>query len=229
MNAMRSFGMSVLGLALVLAFAGGCASPGSAKEEHDRLYQQNVEAQATLDRTRAALEAAEADRDNLSSQVTQLQGELDAAHVPGETPVGVTKGKETNSGFENIEGVDVTRSAGKITIRVPGDVLFASGKINLKASATKTLDKIAAVIKREYSQKNIRVEGYTDVDPIKHSDWDDNLELSLERAAVVDRYLAKKGVKPVRMYAAGFGDHHPRSSKALSRRVEIVVLLRPEG
>lgn len=217
------------GLAMLL---GGCKSSGLL-EERDRLRAQNIEAQLTLDRTRAALEAAEADRANLSAEVTRLTGELEAAHVarpPAPVPVGPVaagpaKPAAPSNGFENIKDVETIQTAKTITLRIPGDVLFDSGKITLRSAALKSLDEIAAVIKKQYSTKTVRVEGYADVDPIKRSNWDDNLELSLQRSAAVFRHLQKVGVNPVRMYAAGFGDFHPRKTKALSRRVEIVVVL----
>lgn len=223
------FMVYVVVFAAVAGALAGCQS-NSPKEERDRLYAQNVEAQLTLDRTRAALEAAEADRANLSSEVTRLQGELDAAHIarPAAPAAGAgvaPKPATPPSGFANIPGVDTIQTAKSITIRIPGDVLFESGKISLRSGALKTLEQVAAVIKKDYATKTVRVEGHADVDPIKRSNWDDNLELSLQRSAAVFRYLQKQGVNPVRMYASGFGDFHPRKTKALSRRVEIVVIL----
>jgi chemotaxis protein MotB len=109
-------------------------------------------------------------------------------------------------------------------VRVPGDVLFSPGKIELKSTAKRTLDQIAQAIRGNHAGKMIRVEGYTDTDPIRKSPWTDNLELSLQRSAAVARYLQSKGVDGKRMYASGFGENKPRSSKANSRRVEIVVL-----
>ncbi|MCX5661353.1 MAG: OmpA family protein [Planctomycetota bacterium] len=219
------------GLALTLV---GCKGSG-LQEERDRLYTQNVEAQLTLDRTRAALEAAEADRANLSAEVTRLNGELDAAHVarpPAPVPVAAAgaggaapKPAGPANGFEGINGIETVQTAKTITLKIPGDVLFDSGKIALRPAALKTLDQIAGVIKKTYATKTVRVEGYADTTQIKRSSWDDNLELSLQRSAAVFRHLNKQGVNPVRMYAAGFGDWHPKKSLALSRRVEIVVVL----
>ena len=47
----------------------------------------------------------------------------------------------------------------------------------------KVVDKVAAALKRDYSGKQIRVEGHTDSDPIKLSKWANNQQLSLARAA----------------------------------------------
>ncbi|MCG8508124.1 MAG: OmpA family protein, partial [Rhodospirillales bacterium] len=141
------------------------------------------------------------------------------------TPEPETIVVEQPSGFDAIEGVETIRSAGAITVRVPGDVLFASGKVDLKSSARQTLSRIASVIQSEYPGNMVRVEGYTDTDPIRRSNWKDNLELSLQRAAAVHRYLQSQGISADRMYAAGYGETQPLGTKAQSRRVEVVVVL----
>ena len=229
MIATRAWRLPFLAAFVVLfsMLVGGCASANS-QEERDALGTQNKELQTNLNNTRAALEAAENDRNNLTNEVNRLTAELDAARKAGANIPARTAGPAplpARTGFNAIEGVETIQGVGKITIRVPGDVLFPSGKTELKITAQKTLDQIAAVIKKDYASKTIRVEGYTDADPIKKSKWDDNLELSLQRAAEVVRYIQKKGVDGKKLYAAGFGEHRPRDSKEKSRRVEIVVVL----
>lgn len=229
MIALRAWRLQVVAiLAFLLTLSlGGCES-ARLQEERDALTTQNKELQSNLNSTRAALEAAENDRANLTSEVNRLNSELDAARKAGANiPVRTASSTPVpaKSGFNAIEGVETIQGVGKITVRVPGDVLFPSGKTELKPTAQKTLDQIAAVIKKDYASKTIRVEGYTDTDPIKKSKWDDNLELSLQRAAEVVRYISKKGVDAKKLYAAGFGEHRPRESKEKSRRVEIVVVL----
>lgn len=183
--------------------------------ERDSLWSQNQELQNELSQTRLALEAAQSDRDRLLAQRDELRNKVNV----------IATGAAANTGFNQIPGVEAVRSADRITVRVPGDVLFSPGKTTLRKSARKTLDDIAQVIERDYPHNTIQIKGYTDTDPIKKSKWADNLELSLQRAAAVHRYLQKKGVDPQRMEAVGLGPWHPRASKAKSRRVEIVVIL----
>jgi len=110
-------------------------------------------------------------------------------------------------------------------VRVPGDVLFEPGKVDLRNTSLKTLDQVMSVLRKQYPSNMFRIDGYTDTDPIKKSQWKDNLELSQARAASVLRYLQTKGMNPKQMYTAGFGAANPRATKAQSRRVEIVVIL----
>ena len=208
-------------MAATLALLVGCAG-GRTAQERDALYVQNQELQEELSRSRAALDATEGDRGALLSEMDRLQQELAAARTapPPESVAPIA----ANTGFEGIAGVDIEETSSAVTVRVPGDVLFASGKAELKSSARSTLSQIAEVVQREYPTQTIRVEGYTDSDPIQKSEWTDNLELSLARAAAVERYLQEQGVEEDRMYAAGFGAANPRPTKAQSRRVEIVVV-----
>ena len=200
------------GLALLLLAVAGC-NRGQLTQERNALFAQNQKLQQMLTKSYAANDALAAERDDLAARLQ------DAANAPAPQPV------RQETGFGGIEGVDTVRGNGIITVRVPGDVLFSSGKIELKSSARKTLGQIADVIKSKYPAKTIRVVGHTDTDPIKKSKWVDNLQLSQERAASVHRYLATQGLAPEAMEAVGKGPWHPRGTKALSRRVEIVVVL----
>ncbi|MFW6335805.1 MAG: OmpA/MotB family protein [Phycisphaeraceae bacterium] len=209
-------------LTAVLALVAVAALPGCNKQlqrERNALYMQNQELQEELDRARAALDASQGRNAELAQRVADLEAQLAQRPEPEPAPAAA------NTGFTGIEGVETFSSGGNVTVRVPGDVLFASGKTELRSSAKATLTEIADVIESEYAGETIRVEGYTDTDPIRKSKWTDNLELSLHRAAAVERYLTERGVSADRIYSAGFGESQPRSTKEQSRRVEIVVVL----
>jgi chemotaxis protein MotB len=98
--------------------------------------------------------------------------------------------------------------------------------VTLKATAKKTLDQVGRRINSDYAGHMIRVEGYTDSDPIKKQKdkYKDNEELSAQRALAVERYLVGRGVASSQIYAAAFGPANPKGSKKASRRVEIVIL-----
>src|SRR5690606_7017515 len=112
----------------------------------------------------------------------------------------------------------------EVVVSVAGDVLFDSGKATLKPAAKQKLDQVARIIRTQYPGQIIRVEGYTDSDPIRKSGWKTNERLSGERAMAVEEYLVSKGLSRDQIYYAGFGSSKPRASKKDSRRVEIVIL-----
>jgi flagellar motor protein MotB len=134
----------------------------------------------------------------------------------------------------NISGAQVLQDGDAVRIRVTNTSLFDPGKATLKPGASKTLDQVAGSIRRSYPGQLIGIEGHTDADPIKKSNWKDNHELSYQRARAVYEYLSSRGGIPAnQLYIAAYGPNYPvadnRSSagKAQNRRVEFVV--RPDG
>lgn len=130
-------------------------------------------------------------------------------------------------------GVSVKVKEGHISVVLPSSVLFNSGQTKLKKSAKKSLAKVCGVLKKDFPNETIRIEGHTDSDPIKRTKqvYKSNWELSSARAATVLHYLVEKcHLNPKKLYLAGFGKYQPvasnknKSGKRKNRRVEIVVL-----
>lgn len=113
-----------------------------------------------------------------------------------------------------------------VVLSVAGDVAFAAGSATLSTAGKKELDGIARTIKSKYSGHRIRIEGYTDSDPIRKAAarFPTNEALSAARAAAVEKYLQQKGIPGSSMESVGMGSAKPKSTKAASRRVEIVIL-----
>jgi len=210
----------LLVLLMVAMSSVGCQRSRAAGIALMRLVGQ---AQADVNRLCLANDSLMADLSAANGEVSRLIQENSALRA------GMSSSKPTtntgNTGFENIKDVEAERVGNTVTVRVASDILFSSGKIDLKSTAQTTLNDVAGVLNSKYGGKTIRVEGYTDTDPIRKSSWKDNLDLSLQRAAAVHRYLQTRGVSADRMYAAGFGESQPLGSKSASRRVEIVVVL----
>jgi len=117
---------------------------------------------------------------------------------------------------------------GRMVIRLPNDVLFDSGKKEIKAKGTGSLKQIATVMK-DLEDRRFEVEGHTDTAPIKKSGFATNWELSTARAVEVVKFLVKQGVAPTSLSAAGYGEFDPVASnedkegKAQNRRIDIVL------
>jgi len=117
-----------------------------------------------------------------------------------------------------------------LVIVLSDNILFDSGKAEIKAGAYPILDKVAVIVNSEVPNKNIGVSGHTDNVPITHSGWKSNWELSSTRATNVLHYLVKQDVSPSRLSATGYGEHRPIATnstsggRAKNRRVEIVIL-----
>lgn len=111
------------------------------------------------------------------------------------------------------------------------EVLFDSGKTEIKNDAMPVLDKVAKVLKENLGGREIGIEGHTDNEPIKYSGWKSNWELSTARATSVLHYIVdERGIEPENVSAIGRGEYKPVDSndtpegRRQNRRVEIVVL-----
>jgi len=127
--------------------------------------------------------------------------------------------------------VKVEMLAKGLVITFVEEVLFDSGKAVLREDSSVKLDKVSGVMQTVVPDLNIGIEGHTDNQPIKHSSWKSNWELSSARALGVLHYLSDKGgVRPERLAAIGYGEYRPVASnddkigRQKNRRVEIVIL-----
>jgi len=127
--------------------------------------------------------------------------------------------------------VQVQMQGKGLVITFVSEVLFNSGKADLRRESYLKLDKVADVLQTTVADLNVGIEGHTDNVPIKRSGWKSNWELSTARALSVLHYLeSEKGLSPKRLSATGYGEFHPVASNATAkdrqknRRVEIVIL-----
>ncbi len=105
-----------------------------------------------------------------------------------------------------------------------GDVLFSSGRSDLKTGATGHLYRLAAFLNR-YPTRTAAIEGYTD----NVGSEDFNQGLSERRADAVKSYLTAHGVDGARLSATGGGesnqvaDNVTADGRQQNRRVEVVI------
>lgn len=132
--------------------------------------------------------------------------------------------KETGLG----DALTVDRSANRLTIRMKSAILFPEAQDRLTRDAERVLTELTPILVR--TRNKLRVDGHTDDVAINSAAFPSNWELSAARAISVARYLEARGVVSERFSVAGFAEFHPMvpnvsaSSRALNRRVEIVVL-----
>ena len=108
--------------------------------------------------------------------------------------------------------------------------LFAPASAYLDKGAKKLLDKVGVLICKKFVLHAMRVEGHTDSDPIKSTQYPSNWELSSARASSVVRYLIDRfKFSPSLFSAIGYADTRPLESAIspkdpANRRVEILIL-----
>lgn len=245
---MNAWGKYVVSAALValIPLSIGCDEK-RLKAENQQLSAANLDWQNRFNAQKDENERLKGENENLLGQlagrdrtIADLQTRLTAAPPPPAPPVVPSTAPPTAPPSESGDtgfpaDMDVTRSAGLVTVTLASDLLFDSGKASLKISAKAALDRVADVIKSKYGGNRIRVVGHTDSDPIKKSGWKDNWDLSFNRARAVALHLMEQGVSSKNIEMVGMGDTSPRVSpekspldKAKNRRVGIQVVL-PRG
>ena len=130
-------------------------------------------------------------------------------------------------------------------VRIVGDrfvfqseVLFATGSAEIGPDGRGQIEQFAATL-REVAQRIpteidwiLRVDGHTDVIPIRTLQYPSNWELSTARATSVVKYLTDLGIPAKRLAATGFGEFQPldprRTAAAYgrNRRIELKLTQR---
>ncbi len=188
---------------------------------------------------------------NLQSEISNRDGQIndmqktikslseDQAKLLLEKNQEISNITETHDKMEAAMQIEIAN--GDLKLQQIGDMLnvdfqdkifFDSGRSDIRNSGKSTLDKLAMVLK-SITNKQIRVEGYTDNVPIAPGykwKFPSNWELSTARATTVVRYLQSQGVNPSVLKATGYGEYNPVASndteegKAQNRRMVILLV-----
>lgn len=206
---------ALAGATLLLA---GCNEP-ALREQINALQEQLDDCRAERTRIEVELDDCLDDGDELRSRVLALKQQLEdcLSRQSDDLPPDWQGTKEL------------------AWINVGSDILFAAGRDELQASGQEKVAQVARDIAANFPEHEVWVIGHTDSDPIEASAdrFKDNLDLSVNRACTVFRALAKVGVSPKRMIAAGQGEYRPVASnasdegKAKNRRVQILAIAKP--
>jgi len=186
-----------------------------------------LQAQADTQVATARLEALKTQRLSQTQQAlgaTQMQLEqqqLSAQQQQQELQEAEAKLKDARDTIARIASVKEDQRGMVITL--PSEVLFKTGKSDLRPAAMAKLDEIAGAL--ETYEQPTTVYGYTD----NVGAHDMNMLLSQKRAQAVRDYLVSKGVPRDLITAVGKGPDDPVADntsiegRALNRRVELVV------
>jgi outer membrane protein OmpA-like peptidoglycan-associated protein len=105
-----------------------------------------------------------------------------------------------------------------------GDVLFDTGRAELKSGATRKLDQLVQFLV-EHPERRVQIDGFTD--SVGSDSY--NEELSQRRADSVKAALLSRGVDASRISTEGYGKAYPVANnndsggRQLNRRVEVVI------
>jgi len=218
------------------------------------LYAMGQTDKSKLEQLRTSLQRAFSVEVLRGTEATSLRGSSGESLIPPPVPLAITQEIIAMTGVttpdprmtstlhevrealiqvpipsETSGSVEVGASREGIVISLAGNMLFDSGKSDLKPRGMTLLDTLAERLRTMPNE--IRVEGHTDNIPIATPLYPSNWELSSARATTVGRYLAEHSeIAPQRLIAAGYGEFRPvapndtREGRARNRRVDLVVL-----
>ena len=139
------------------------------------------------------------------------------------------------------QALAVPLASGRVTLNngrigISGSVLFDFNSDQLRPEGEELLQVLVPPLQVYLGERDemLMVSGFTDNKPVGSANrqYQDNLELSAQRALTVTRALIAQGMPRSRVFAAAFGSEQPVASnvdekgRALNRRVEMAPVPR---
>ena len=203
-------------LAADLAAAKDAAARAEAEKAQAtaQAQQQIAQAQAAAAQEAAARSHAEADAANQQAEAAR-QAALKAQQDQQQLRATL---------LEQFNRILETRDTVRGLVVNIGDVLFATGKYDLRPEARERLAKLSGIV-AAHPGLNLSIEGYTD----NVGSETFNQTLSEQRAGSAPAYLVAQGLDPGTVTATGYGlsqpvaDNSTAMGRQKNRRVEIVI------
>jgi outer membrane protein OmpA-like peptidoglycan-associated protein len=184
--------------------------------------KQTLEAERAKRETERAM--GEAERARMAAAADVERAAIAKRQADAEAAKAAKAKAESDKLMEELASLKAQQTERGIVLTI-GDVLFATGKADLSASAKKSVGTLAEFLQKN-PNRNVLIEGHTD--SVGADDY--NLALSQRRADSVKDHLLENGVYAGRITAVGYGKKYPVASndtaagKAQNRRVDVVIL-----
>jgi chemotaxis protein MotB len=258
-RALRRFGLGVL-VACVFALIG-CGHTdeemAAKQREIDKLsadlkaaqaqiaqdQTQYSDAQSQIDKLKADLQAAGLNAQQSQDNAARLQQALaEYKQRADQLAVIEQRFRDLKARLDKLTqiGLRVVVRNNRMVINLPGDILFDSGKDELKGGGKDVLSQVADVVRndKDLNSRNFQVARHTDNQKYPPGGaFHDNWGLSIARARQVLVFLVTPepkggGLDPKHWAAAGYGETDPiagtmeaqqKDEQGKNRRVELVV------
>jgi outer membrane protein OmpA-like peptidoglycan-associated protein len=199
------------------------------RQEEERIARERDEAAAKAKaaaEAKAAGEAAEAQR-KADAEAAEAKRLADAEIAAKEQAVQAAQREKQQLRARLLEQFNrvlpTTDTARGLVVNM-GDVLFDTGKSDLRSEAREALAKLSGIV-LNYPSLKLNIEGHTD----STGSADLNQTLSDQRSNAVRDYLIGQGLDARSLSAQGFGmnnpvaDNNSAQGRQKNRRVEIIV------
>ena len=191
-----------------------------AQQQAEQARQQSELAQQQAAQQAQDAEQARQQADQQRQQAEQARMQAEQARQQAENDKAQMRARM----LQQLNQVLATRDSARGLIVSMPDVLFDTGKSDLKATARERLAKVAGIL-IAYPDIRVEIDGYTD----STGSLEFNERLSQQRAESVRSYLSGQGVNGSTITTQGFGPSQPIASndtaagRQQNRRVELVV------
>ena len=222
----------------IQASLGTTRTRAETAEGQARTAAQDVTtARARVTELEGQLEAAEARAREAQGQLTQartqftnergqLTAQLEAARGRLQQAQALAERLRTLTG--NGQNGETSTEGERVSLQLVDRVLFRPGEAELTPEGIRVLTEVAEVLKT-YSDKQIWVQGHTDVAPVPNDRFPSNWELSTARALSVVHFLQDQAhIAPRRLAAVGFAQYRQLARRAGPRNRRIEIVLFPE-
>lgn len=200
--------------ALAGGLAGALVGDQMAQNEYEALTRQlqekDQEIASLQERVRdleRQLGAAQQEIENLKRRIKELEDQV----------------AKLNEQLKNAGGGE------RVELTLLSDVLFRPGKAQLSDQGRGILNETAEKIKALGADRKVMIEGHTDSQPIRASNWKSNWELGAARSLAVVHYLISQGVEPSKLAASTYSQYEPVASndnadgRSQNRRAVVVI------
>jgi len=210
------------------------ASSAQRAADQARLQAEDARDQTRLARTDANTERSAADA--ARGQTSAAQDQAEAARIDAERARAQTQRAMQDTATAQSMNEELRLQIAALNARPTdrglvvtlGDVLFETGRADLKGGTLTVLDRLVTFLD-QYPERTVMIEGHTDSVGTESS----NQVLSQNRADSVMSYLTSRGVARSRLSASGKGELIPVSSndsatgRQQNRRVEVIISNNP--
>jgi len=188
-------------------------------------YAEDQRAKLGDERDRARLDARTKEADAARSDATIARNDADAARASADAArdSADAANRDADDLQRQIDALQAEATDRGLVLTL-GDVLFATGKSDVKVGATSNLNKLVTFLNK-YPDRSVQIEGHTD----NVGSEDSNQGLSQRRAESVKAYLVQQGIAGSRLTAVGMGENQPlagnesQSGRQQNRRVVAVI------
>lgn len=167
----------------------------------------------------AELRRTRGERDAKAKELAELQERL------AKVEAGIRSVRERLQKLVEAGKLRVKVANGFLVIEMASDILFDTGKAEVKPTAKPVLAELAAVLK-DMTDKRFQIAGHTDDTGTDAFNW----RLSTDRALAVLQELVTAGLSPQKLSAGGYGKYLPvvpndsTENRTRNRRVELLLM-----